>query len=238
MFKTGIVLGLLLIAIAILVFGARRLVAWSKARAAAMQAVHRKTAERYGLDNRSPEGVKPDLHGHVDGLAVAVDVYHQSYSRGGESAGGQRPWTRVRVQLESDLGVTVRRRHRRYDAKPGERQVATGDPQFDAHFVVHAADGARVGTVLSEEVRAAFLGAPAPVDLDGRVVLWLHKGHVQEPQVLLDAVEACLQVGRMLHAGRILHAGRMPHAGTLRSENAAQLEPRRSVADAVKRDED
>jgi hypothetical protein len=74
--------------------------------------------EHFGLRDKAPEGIFPNLAGEVDGLNVSVDVVQVYYATDDDSGPHKRPWTRVGVEAPVDVGLTIHARDQRYDKTP------------------------------------------------------------------------------------------------------------------------
>ena len=79
----------------------------------------------------------------------------------------------------------------------GGQDVATGDPAFDARFMVKAADDGLVRAWLTERVRAALLCAPEySYELDGERALASRLAWESDPERLCAAIEAVATLAR------------------------------------------
>lgn len=181
--------------IVVLIVGAllSRLYAMGRRRAQRMQAVIATVEQRFGFRNNSPGGIVPNLHAEIGGLKTAVDVTYQSYVRGGSAPNGRRPYTRVRVQLETPPAFSVRIRESRYESPAEWPERPTGDAAFDARYVALAANEADL-LALGPVVRAAFVDAELPVSLIGKIVVWAERNHTLEADRLVAAVQSCISV--------------------------------------------
>jgi hypothetical protein len=178
----------------------------AKRRAERMQAVIATVEQRFGFTNKSPGGVTPNLFAQIGGLKTAVDVCYQTYARGGDAPNGRRPYTRVRVQLRSDPGVSVRVRAQRHESPAEFPERRTGDAAFDEKFAVFAADEVDVN-LLGPEVRAAFLNARQSVSLINKLVLWIECNHVLDADRLVQATQSCIDVAAAIDRQQSLSAG-------------------------------
>jgi hypothetical protein len=177
----------------------------AKRRAERMQAVIATVEQRFGFKNNSPGGVMPNLFAEIGGLKTAVDVCFQNYSRGGETANGRRPYTRVRVQLRSDPGVSVHVRAQRHESPAEWPERKTGDTAFDERFASFAANEVDIAA-LGPTARAAFLNAEQSVTLTNKLVLWVERNHTLDADRLVQAVQSCIDVAAAIDQQQTLAA--------------------------------
>lgn len=150
----------------------------------------------YGLTDCAGKGIYPDLKGTVDGFEVRVDVIFLHGPSMCEAGHDRRPYTRVRVLLGSDPGISVRLRER-FKAPPHPERL-TGDAAFDGKFAVFADPAVDVAAILDSGARQAFLSVAQPLILEADTICWTQLKHVREPEVLLSGIESCLTVARHL----------------------------------------
>lgn len=152
--------------------------------------------KEFGLINQNPKSIYPNLRGEVDGVAVSVDVYQQSYARS-EPGRGQRPWMRVRAQLPAPPKIQVHIRGLKYTEKPDwtvwdEQEI--GYPPFDQKYILFVAEDTKVEDALPPTVREALIYANPPVAILGKVVSWMKVRTEHSPELLSDAVRSCTDV--------------------------------------------
>lgn len=172
---------------------------WAKRRSQAVRAATRQVTEELGLVNQSPRstGAFPNLRGAIDGVEVAVDVYHQRYasSRGAAST---RPWTRVRAQLSTEPSFQVRTRNRRYAEKMELPTRETGNSAFDEKYELFLPEDVSVAAALPPTLMDAFIAAEPPVDVLKKMVVWMQKGLVDDPTLLKTVVLSCVRVASVI----------------------------------------
>ncbi len=172
---------------------------WAKRRSKVVQAVIRQVEEELGLVNQSPRstGSFPNLRGMVDGVEIAVDVYHQRYASS-KSTASTRPWTRVRAQLSEKPHFQVRTRNRRYAEKMRLSARETGNAAFDEKYVLFLSETASPAEALPPALMDALIAADPPVDVLNKAVVWMQKGMVSDAMVLKNAVRACARVASVI----------------------------------------
>ena len=185
----GLIIGGTCGLVALVVFAALVVVAlrWSKKSAAAWQ----EAAQRTGLTITKQNF--PELHGRLDGVEVAADVFLQQAGVTGAGRSRSRGYTRVRAQLPAGLKekMQVRSRRQRYGGETGLPPRTTGDAAFDAQYELYAPAGADLAALLPVEARAALRAAPLPVHIVGGAVLWCKLRVVRDAAELEQALRTC-----------------------------------------------
>lgn len=156
-----------------------------------LKAVRAAVIERYGLADKAPNGLLPDLQGSVAGHDVRVDVVQLHYRSSADSS-TQRPWTRVRVDLREPTELVVVPR-----SSAEQQGLVTGDAAFDRAYSVSGPEEA-LRRHLTASQRQAWLALQQPMRLDEGVLTWMQLKHVRNPEVLIGAIEECLRVARAM----------------------------------------
>lgn len=153
--------------------------------------------KEFNFIEQAPKSIFPDLCGELDGIKMSVDVYMQSYLRS-QPVPGQRPWMRVRAQLNFQPNIQVLPRGQEYSNTSIDSskwiQQNTGNISFDQKYTLYLKGGTALKNSLPQALSKSLIEANPPVAVLGKVVSWMKIKTDHHPELIKNAVLSCKSV--------------------------------------------